>query len=144
MKRVMSVLGTLGIFIYPAALYFVIKHFQPGLLVKLAAVLKLYPAAVSAFFLARFSYSLVHPPTAIEKIARITDPQLSAAGVIYTRKVTLLWCAFFVLNIAASLYTTLFASMEAWALYNGLISYLLIGSLLAGEYCYRIFLRNQH
>jgi uncharacterized membrane protein len=33
---------------------------------------------------------------------------------------------------------TVFLSRETWVLYNGLISYLIIGSIMAGEYGYRL------
>jgi uncharacterized membrane protein len=37
-----------------------------------------------------------------------------------------------------------FASDKAWALYNGLISYLMIGLLLAGEYLVRLHVQRKH
>jgi uncharacterized membrane protein len=38
-----------------------------------------------------------------------------------------------VVNGALAAYTAVFASREAWALYNGVIAYLLMGGLFAGE-----------
>lgn len=105
--------------------------------------LKLYPVLVNVAMLAVFGFSLVYPPTLIERIARLQDPHLPAAGVHYTRKVTIIWCVFFVLNGAVSL-ATVFYSDEAWALYNGLISYLCIGSLFAGEWLYRKWILKIH
>jgi uncharacterized membrane protein len=99
--------------------------------------LKFYPAIVSFALLASFAWSLVHPPTVIERIARISEPDLAPAGVTYTRKITLVWCGFFICNGVLALYTALFTSIETWAFYNGFIAYVLIGSLLAGEYLYR-------
>jgi uncharacterized membrane protein len=87
--------------------------------------------------LAGFAWSLVYPPTIIERIARITEPDLPAAGVRYTRAITLVWCGFFLCNGLAALYTALYTSFEVWALYNGLIAYVLIGCLLGGELLYR-------
>ena len=49
---------------------------------------------------------------------------------------TKVWCLFFVFNGVVSIYTV-FASLEVWILYNGLISYLLIGGLVASEVAYR-------
>jgi uncharacterized membrane protein len=37
-----------------------------------------------------------------------------------------------------ALYTALFTSMATWTLYNGLIAYLLMGLLFAGEYLVRL------
>lgn len=97
------------------------------------ALLLLYPAAVNASMLVLFGMSVIHPPTTIERIARLREPELSPAGVRYTRTLTLIWCAFFILNGATAAYTALGASRETWALYNGFIAYLLMGALFAGE-----------
>lgn len=96
-------------------------------------LLLLYPSAVSCSMLMLFGWSLVRPPTVIERIARLSEPTLSAAGVRYTRRVTLVWCAFFLLNGTAAAYTALNTSREAWALYNGLIAYMLMGAVFMGE-----------
>jgi len=108
--------------------------------------LKLYPVLVSGVMLAVFGLSLRHPPTAIERIARLRDPQLPPEAVAYTRKVTEVWCFFFIANGAISLATAIWASDRVWALYNGLISYALMGTLFAGEWLVRQRLRsrNQH
>jgi len=57
--------------------------------------------------------------------------------VLYTRRVTQIWCAFFVLNGAFSAYTAFFWSPDAWSLYNGAIAYGMIGLLLLGEIVWR-------
>lgn len=99
--------------------------------------LRLYPAAMSLGLLLLFGLSLRHPPTIVERIARLSEPELPARGVRYTRGVTQLWCGFFVVNGGVALWTALCASREAWELYNGLIAYLLMGALFAGEWLVR-------
>lgn len=99
--------------------------------------LQLYPVLVNGIFLVVFGISLAKPPTAVERLARLTQPDLPPAGVVYTRKVTQLWCGFFVLNGAAALATALWASHEVWALYNGLLAYVLMGIVFAGEWLVR-------
>lgn len=98
--------------------------------------LKSYPVIVNIVMLGLFSVSLWRPPSMIERFARLHEPDLPATGVAYTRKVTVVWCCFFVFNGAVAT-ATLFASDKVWALYNGLIAYLLMGVLLAGEYLVR-------
>jgi len=100
--------------------------------------LRLYPILVNVGLLTVFAMSLRYPPTVIEKLARIQHPQLPEQGVLYTRRVTQVWCVFFVFNAAVASYTALFSSIETWSLYNGFISYLLMGLLFAGEYLVRI------
>lgn len=99
--------------------------------------LQLYPAIITTSFLVVFSYSLYSPPSIIERIARIQDPDLPAAAIPYTKKVTKIWCLFFIFNILASLYTVFFTTIEIWTLYNGLISYVLMGTLFLAELIYR-------
>lgn len=100
-------------------------------------LLRLYPAAVAAGVLLLFATSLHAPPSMIERFARLQQPDLPPAGVRYTRKVTQVWCAFLALNSLIALYTGLFSSREVWSLYNGLIAYLLMGTLFAGEWLVR-------
>lgn len=96
-----------------------------------------YPVAVNTGMLIIFGLSLFRPPPIIERLARLREPDLSPAGVAWTRKVTKVWCLFFVTNGAIALYTVLSDDLELWALYNGLISYIAIGCLLGGEYLAR-------
>jgi uncharacterized membrane protein len=96
-------------------------------------LLRLYPASISASMLILFGVTLLHPPTMVERFARMQERELTAASVRYTRRVTEAWCAFFVINGTIAVYTAAFASREAWALYNGLIAYLVMGTLFAGE-----------
>jgi len=100
--------------------------------------LRFYPILISLGLLSIFAISLRYPPTVIEKLARLQHPQLPEQGIIYTRKVTQVWCVFFIFNASVASYTAFFSSFECWSLYNGFISYLLMGLLMAGEYLVRI------
>lgn len=100
-------------------------------------LLRFYPACVSAGLLVAFGATLQRGPTMIEKFARLRYPEPSRTIVRYTRHVTQIWCAFFIVNGGFSIYTALYWSRSAWALYNGAIVYVLIGALLAGEWLWR-------
>ena len=76
-----------------------------------AILLKYYPVCVNALMFAVFFVSLFRPPSVIEQFARIKTPNLPKAGVLYTRKVTMVWCGFFVLNGTMALYTVVDTSM---------------------------------
>ncbi|NIB44226.1 hypothetical protein HBA55_31795 [Pseudomaricurvus alkylphenolicus] len=99
--------------------------------------LKLYPVLVNLSLLTLFGWSLKFPPSAVERMARLREPDLPDAAIRYTRKVTQVWCAFFCINGTMALLTSLWASTEVWALYNGLIAYLLMALLFAGEWLVR-------
>ncbi len=100
-------------------------------------ILKYYPVCMNVLMFLLFFASLLHPPSIIERIARVGSPDLPEAGIAYTRKVTMVWCGFFIINGAMALYTVLNTGFAFWALYNGLISYSLMGLLFAGEYVIR-------
>jgi acyl-coenzyme A synthetase/AMP-(fatty) acid ligase/3-hydroxymyristoyl/3-hydroxydecanoyl-(acyl carrier protein) dehydratase len=55
----------------------------------------------------------------------------------YCRKVTFVWCGFFVLNGSIAAWTIFSGSDALWSIYNGGISYILIGTLFAGEFMVR-------
>lgn len=95
--------------------------------------LLLYPAFISLLFFAVFALSLIYPPTVVERLARLEDPDLPAKGVAYTRKVTQVWSVFFVANAAISLATVWYGEHWLWSLYNGGVFYVLMGTLMAVE-----------
>jgi uncharacterized membrane protein len=106
--------------------------------------LRFYPVLVNSAFLTMFAYSLIVPPSTVERLARLQDPNLPTAGIAYARRVTQVWCVFFALNGAIALYTALFSSMAQWSFYNGFLAYLLMGVLFAGEYCTRYYFKRRH
>ncbi|NRA71337.1 MAG: hypothetical protein HRU24_09950 [Gammaproteobacteria bacterium] len=101
-----------------------------------ALALKFYPVAMSLSFLIIFGYSLYKPPTVVEVIARLTE-ELDQAGVTYTRKVTKVWCLFFSTNALVACWTIFEPNPQVWLIYNGLISYVLMGCLMLGEFLIR-------
>lgn len=100
-------------------------------------IMRLYPSLVNLGLLVAFGVTLVKGPSMIEKFARLTDPDPSAHVMRYTRRITQLWCIFFVVNGVFSVYTALCWPAKAWSLYNGAIVYGLIGALLVGEIAWR-------
>ncbi len=111
-----------------------------SLLLRDQAWLKLYPVLMSVGALIIFASTLFRPPSMIERFARIQQADLPASGVIWTRKVTIVWCIFFAINALIALTTVLLGNLKLWMLYNGFISYLLMGTLLGGEF----LLRKRH
>ncbi|MCR9212228.1 MAG: hypothetical protein NXI13_00810 [Proteobacteria bacterium] len=105
--------------------------------------IKAYPVMISLSMAVIFGYSLFNPPSIIEKIARLREPNLDQTGVVYTRKVTVAWTLFFIGNATISIWTALYASIETWTVYNGFISYILIGLMFAIELTVRHFVRRR-
>lgn len=103
---------------------------------------KLYPVIISVLFFGVFSFSLIKPPTIIWRLASMQDKKLAVNPhrekiASYCRKVTVIWCVFFVFNGSMAVFTTFFASDIVWSVYNGLISYILMGLLFGIEFLVR-------
>jgi uncharacterized membrane protein len=101
------------------------------------ATLLYYPVLINVLLFVLFGYSLIHPPSVIEQIARMREPDLPASGVAYTRKVTIAWQVFFVVNGSVALATAMLGNVSVWSLYNGFVAYLLMGAMFAVEYLIR-------
>ncbi|MGK5056709.1 hypothetical protein ACQ4WY_07185 [Janthinobacterium sp. LB2P49] len=106
--------------------------------------LKLYPVLVNVVLLATFGYSLWAPPSVVERLARLREKDFPPAAVHYTRRVTQVWCGFFIINGGIALGTALWASEAVWSLYTGVIAYILMALLFGGEYLVRLRFKRLH
>lgn len=104
---------------------------------------KAYPVAVSLAAAAVFGGSLIAPPSLIEQIARLQEPDLSEEGQAYCRKVTLVWTVWLVLNafIAGLLGWT--GQDSAWAIWTGIVVYAVMALLFSGEIAIRRRIRKK-
>ena len=93
--------------------------------------LLLMPVAISLAFLTTFLHSLRSGQPMIERFARLQVGTLSLDEVSYCRRVTWVWCAFFVVNAGIAGLLAWIRALEAWAFYTGLVSYLMMGTLFA-------------
>jgi uncharacterized membrane protein len=100
-------------------------------------VLLLVPVVVSLYLLWTFAASLRAGPSMVERFARIVEEDLPDFCVPYCRKVTMVWCAFMAANALCAGLLAFLAPIEWWALYAGLVFYVLMGALLAGEFVVR-------
>jgi uncharacterized membrane protein len=100
-------------------------------------LLRLYPAGISVALLILFGISLREPPSLVERMARLSHPVLPDEAVRWCRRWTEIWCVFFAVNAAISVWSALAASREVWALYNGFLVYLAMGALLGSEWLLR-------
>jgi len=132
-RRTATVSSPIAAWTFFALATFAIVVFATGS----SATLLYYPAVVNAMLFAVFGYSVLHPPTVIERIARLREPDLPASGVAYTRRVTIAWLVFFAANGSVAFATAVVADMSLWSLYNGLVAYLLIGAMFAVEFAIR-------
>ncbi|EAM7299168.1 DNA gyrase subunit B [Salmonella enterica subsp. enterica serovar Give] len=106
-------------------------------LLKTHQWLLFYPVVVNLVMLAVFGGSLWTAMPLVERLARLRKPNLPPAGMRYTRKVTVVWCGFFTGNGAMALFTVLHGDMHLWTLWNGMVAYILMGTLMATEWLVR-------
>lgn len=129
-----------------------LKHVTPILItlcivclfyIKRFVFLKFYPPICNGFIFLVFFTSLFAKETIIQKFAKACGDKLDRPAWIYTRNLTYVWCVFTFLNLLISIWT-IFQSDNVWMLYNGCISYALIGLLFGVEYFIRIMLRKRN
>ena len=99
--------------------------------------LKFYPVAISASLLVVFAHSLGTDKPMIQRFAELRESDIDGHKKQYMHQLTVVWCGFFLINGGVALWTALYGTDAQWALYNGLISYVLIGGLMLGELAYR-------
>lgn len=85
------------------------------------------PVLVNLTLLANFAASLRGPVSLVERYARLQEPELPPGGEAYCRKVTVAWCWFFAANAAACAGLAGLAPVSWWALYTGILAYILVG-----------------
>ena len=115
--------------------------------------LKLYSPAINLILLIFFASTLFSGPNIIFRFATLADKSIKGSFhekkvENYCRKVTIAWCIFFILNGSAAALTVFAGRIfgttpenadRIWSLYNGGISYILMGVLFAAEFIVRKF-----
>ena len=132
MGRVMLLLALVGALLCLASMLLRSQH-----------LLLWYPVVVNGLMLLLFGTSLWSPMPLVERLARLREADLPARAVRYTRRVTQVWCGFFIINGSVALVTCLLNDLSLWTLWNGCISYLLMGTLMGGEWLLRQRMRNK-
>ena len=98
--------------------------------------LKLYPVLMNSCVCAIFALSLKKTPLITKFAQKIRKEPLDTKTLNYTRNATKAWAIFMLVNTFISL-ITVFLSNEIWTIYNGFISYMLIGMMMLSEYIVR-------
>jgi len=106
-------------------------------------VLLFLPVLVNVVLFGTFARSLRNGPPLAERFARSIEEDLPDFTIPYCRKLTIAWSVFLAANSVFMLVLAIAAPVSWWALYTGLISYLIIGALFVGEFLLRkLWFRN--
>lgn len=104
---------------------------------------KFYPVVINFMIFSVFFVSSLAKETVIQKFAKLTEPNIKPKALEYTRKLTYVWAGFTFFNFLIS-FLTVFLSQKIWAIYNGFISYMLVGSFFAIEYIIRVRFKKKY
>ena len=98
---------------------------------------RLVPVLVNLGLFVAFARSLARGTPIIEALARLRRGALPPDVITYCRRLTVLWCLFFVANAALIAWLSVVASLQVWTVYTGLLAYLLVGVLMTAEAVFR-------
>ena len=110
--------------------------------------LKLYSVVINAVLLSVFGSTLFLKPNLCFRLATLTDKSIVGSSfenqvLEYCKKVTIIWCCFFVINGSIAAFTALYdfgdeeVNNKVWSVYNGGISYVLMGLIFVVEFVVR-------
>jgi uncharacterized membrane protein len=109
------------------------------LITKSSLTLKIYPVLADLIYLVIMGTSILIPPPLVFYFLNMFDKKLKEHiepkfFERYCRNAAIIWCVFFVLDGAFALVTVFWGSDIAWGIYNGGITYVLMGLIFSGEY----------
>jgi len=107
-------------------------------------LLRYYPALMSLSFALLFLYSLTSNMPIIEKFARMFGETPTPLRQSYTRNLTKVWISLLLFNASIATYSACCLPMHLWALYNGLLSYILFATFIGAEVLYRKYYFNKN
>jgi len=104
----------------------------------LAAVSGISHATAYLFLLWYFGRTLARGrEPIITRFARSVHGTLQPGMELFTRKLTIAWCAFFAAQLIASALLFAFASLSTWSLFVNLLNLPLLALMFAGQFVYR-------
>jgi uncharacterized membrane protein len=121
---------------FAAAIYYIATgdHGRIGLV----AVNGLSHATLNLFLLWLFGRTLRRGrEPLISQISRHINGELKPEVAVYTRRVTIAWCAFFLLQVVVSLLLYAFAPLAAWSFFINVLNLPLLMLMFVGEKSYR-------
>ena len=141
MKKISNIFQKFGFVFSTLFTFFVIALFY----VTGLRELKLYPVIMNFCIFLIFFSSLFDKETVIQKFARISEGggELHPKTKAYTKNLTYIWCIYLLIQFFASV-ATLFLSDKIWMIFNGCVSYILLGLFFAIEYIVRIRFKKKH
>lgn len=107
-------------------------------------LLRYYPVLMNLSFATLFFWSLSTEKSLIERMMSLVKQDVSAQAKRYMRGLTKIWAALLLANTLISWYTACCLSIQYWALYNGLLAYLIFAIFTLFELVFRHHYKKRH
>ena len=100
---------------------------------------RILPVIIQLILMSFFGKTLLlnSGPSLIERFVRLEFSDFPPGVSEYCRSLTVIWTAFFAFNAIVCITLSIFGNNAQWALFNGIVIYLMIGILVIAEYIYR-------
>jgi uncharacterized membrane protein len=108
-----------------------------GMLFFQSFTAKLIPTLIQLALMHFFGKTLIKGPPLVERFVRLEFADVPDEIVRYCRQLTVLWTGFFAFNAIMCSSLALWGQPSWWALYTGVIIFVLTGVLMVGEYIFR-------
>jgi uncharacterized membrane protein len=128
--------------VYLPVLFIYLAYAVTAALSQSATMLLYYPAIVNLTMSGVFLFSLRQGEPLLLRIVRARGIVIGGHGPVYLYRLTGIWAAFFIVNALVSIWTTT-QSIEVWTLYNGFLSYFLVGALIGLEVIFRDYFKQR-
>jgi uncharacterized membrane protein/rubredoxin len=111
--------------------------------------IKLYPALTALAYLTIMITSFFFPPPLAYYFIDIFDKTIKTkipkeVFESYYLKASVIWCVFFFIDGIISVFTTLYGSDRVWGIYNGGVTYFLMGLIFIGEFIVLKSIEKRH
>ncbi|SMG65364.1 conserved hypothetical protein, membrane [methanotrophic bacterial endosymbiont of Bathymodiolus sp.] len=103
---------------------------------------KLIPIFIQLSLMLFFGKTLLinKGPSLVERFALLEFPDIPPVLSRYCRHLTMLWTGFFAFNVLACVILAVAAPVEWWAIYTGVLIFVLTALIMVAEYIWRFFL----
>ena len=98
---------------------------------------KLLPILIQLMLMHFFGKTLIKGPALIERFVRMDYPEFPPGIAAYCWQLTAIWTGFFAFNVVMCTALAIWAPSAWWAIYTGVIIFVLTGVLMIAEYIWR-------
>jgi uncharacterized membrane protein len=103
-----------------------------------------YPVVQCFAVSAIFAWTLISPPSLIERFARLRHAEMTSEATRYCRNVTVLWAGWLAINGAVAAVLAFGDDLRYWTIWTGIASYMISGLIFMAELGFRLLVLKRH